>query len=94
MEEKGENPEVILYLETPPTKEELKEILELLNMKPYDLLRRGEAIFKEKFKGADLSDDDWIQAMIDHPKLMERPIVVKDGKAAIGRPPENVLSVL
>jgi len=94
VEGKGENPEIILYLETPPTIEELKQMLELLNMKPYDLLRRGEAIFKEKFKGADLSDDDWIQAMIDHPKLMERPIVVKDGKAALGRPPENVLSVL
>ena len=58
------------------------------------LLRKGEAIFKEQFKGKELTEDEWIQAMIDHPKLMERPIVVKDGKAVLGRPPENVNTLL
>lgn len=85
---------IIEYLNTPPSKEELKEILEMLDMKPEQLLRKGEAIYKEQFKGKNLTDDQWIDAMIEHPKLIERPIVIKNGKAAIGRPPENVLDIL
>ena len=94
LEEKKEMVTIIEYLKTPPSKDELKEILEMLDMKPEQLLRKGEAIYKEEFKGKELSDDQWMDAMIAHPKLIERPIVVKDGKAVIGRPPESVLQIL
>lgn len=86
--------DIINYLETPPTKEELENILKLLDMQPSQLVRKGEAIWKENFKGKNLSEDDYLQAMLDYPKLIERPIVVNGDKAAIGRPPENVLEIL
>ena len=63
-------------------------------MKPEQILRKGEAIFKEKYKGKNLAEDEWIKAMIEHPKLMERPIVVNGNKAVLGRPPENVLDLI
>ncbi len=94
LEAKGEKPAIILYLETPPTEKELKAILKKLKLKPEQLLRKGEPIFKEKFKGKTLTDAQWIKAMIDHPKLIERPIVIKGTKAALGRPPEQVLDIL
>ena len=86
----GVKPEIIEYLNDIPSKEELKSVINMLGMKPYDLLRRGESDFKENYKGKDLSDSQWIDAMIKYPKLIERPIVVKGKKAVIGRPPENV----
>jgi len=89
----GMDPEIILYLDTPPTKKELKEILDLLGIEPTDLLRKSEPIFKENYKGKELSNAKWIEAMIKHPKLIERPIVIKGKKAIIGRPPENVKSL-
>ena len=94
IEEKGAKVEVKEYLKEAPSHAELKEVITKLGIKPYDLLRRGEADFKENFKGKDLSDDEWIQAMLDFPKMIERPIVVKDQKAVLGRPPENVLDLL
>lgn len=94
LNEKGENPEIILYLETPPTAKELKAVVKKLGISPYELLRRNEAVFKENFKGQELSDDEWIEAMINHPKLIERPIVIEGKKAVIGRPPERVLDLL
>ena len=90
----GKEVEIIEYLNTPPTFDELKAIIGKLGISPEQLLRKGEAIFKEQFKGKSLSDDEWIQAMIDHPKLMERPIVIEGNKAVLGRPPENVKSLL
>ena len=90
----GVEPEVIEYLTDVPSEAELKEIIGMLGIKPYDLLRRGEADFKENFKGKDLSDDEWIAAMVKYPKLIERPIVVKQKKAVLGRPPENVNTFL
>ena len=90
---KGIDHEVILYLETPPTKKELKDIIKMLGIDPTDLLRKTEPIYKEKFKGKELSSTKWIDAMIKFPKLIERPIVVKGKKAIIGRPPENVKSL-
>ena len=90
----GVEPEVIEYLTDVPSEGELKEIIGMLGIKPYDLLRRGEADFKENFKGKDLSDDEWIAAMVKYPKLIERPIVVKQKKAGLGRPPENVNTFL
>ena len=90
----GIEPEIIEYLNDVPSEAELKELIALLGIKPYDLLRRGEADFKDHFKGKDLSDDEWIAAMVKYPKLIERPIVVKQKKAVLGRPPENVKTLL
>ena len=94
LKEKGVEPKVVLYLNTPPTKAELQELIQLLNIQPSQLLRKGEKIYKEKYRGKDISEADWIDIMIAHPKLIERPIVVKDGKAVLGRPPENVLTLI
>lgn len=90
----GVEPEVIEYLKDVPSEAELKELVAMLGIKPYDLLRRGEADFKDNFKGKELSDDEWIAAMVKYPKLIERPIVVKQKKAVLGRPPENVKTLL
>lgn len=92
--EAGIEPEIIEYLNDIPTEAELKELVAMLGIKPYDLLRRGEAYFKDNFKGKELSDDEWIAAMVKYPKLIERPIVVKQKKAVLGRPPENVKTLL
>ena len=94
LEEKQENIKIINYLETVPTVQELTEIISLLGITPIQLIRKGEAIWKDNFKGKELSDAQLIEAMVTYPKLIERPIVVKNGKAAIGRPPENVLNIL
>lgn len=87
-------PEIVEYLNNPPTAEELKAILALLKMQPHDLIRTGDAIYKEQFKGKTLSNDQWIEAMVENPKLIERPIVISGNKAVIGRPPEKVLELL
>lgn len=91
---KGSDVEIVDYQANPPSKAELKEILKMLDAKPMDIIRKGESIFKENFKGKDLTDDQWINVMIENPKLIERPIVVNGNKAVIGRPPENVLDIL
>jgi len=87
---KGIQPEVVLYLDSPPTKGELKKIIDKLGIKPIDLVRKNESIFKDNFKGKELSDRQWIEAMEQYPKLIERPIVILGKKAVLGRPPENV----
>ena len=94
IKESGREVEIIEYLTTPPTFEELKSVIFQLGISPEQLLRKNEVVFKEKYKGKSLSDDEWIRAMIDHPKLIERPIVIDGKKAILGRPPENVLSLL
>ncbi|MEO9871620.1 arsenate reductase (glutaredoxin) [Ekhidna sp.] len=94
IEKEGHDFVVKEYLKNPPTKDELKKIIDLLEMKPLDLVRKGEAEFKEHYKGKNLSDDEWLDAMVNHPKLIERPIVLHKHKAIIGRPPENVLALL
>ena len=86
--------EVILYLEDTPNKKELTALIKKLGIKPIELIRKGEAIYKEKYKGQILSDKEWIEAMVAHPKLIERPIVVEGNKAILGRPPSNVLTLL
>jgi len=88
------NFEIIKYLDTPISKEELTEIVKLLAISPIDLVRKNEAIWKENFKGKELSDAEIITAMVTHPKLIERPIVINNGKAVIGRPPEIIKSIL
>ena len=94
LEENGVSLDVVLYLEKPPTKTALKKLLKMLGLKPEELLRRGEAIYKDNYKGKELTNEEWIDAMIEHPKLIERPIVVSGDKAVIGRPPENVLDLI
>lgn len=94
LESKGIAPKVIEYLKDIPTEKELKGILKKLGIKATDLLRKNETIFKELYKGKELSEDEWIKAMIQHPKLIERPIVINGQKAALGRPPEKVLDIL
>ncbi len=84
------NVTVVEYLKSCPDQKKLEEIVGLLGIKPEELIRKNEKIFKENYKGKTLSDEDWIQAMVDHPILIERPIVIRNKKAVIGRPPENV----
>ena len=95
LQEHGIEPVVIEYLKTPPDAQTLRTLLQRLGIGPRDLMRRKEKEYREL--GLDdpaLSDDDLIRAMVEHPRLIERPIVVTDKGAAIGRPPENVLEVL
>lgn len=95
LEERDLQPNIRLYLENPPTSEELNSILAKLGISARQLLRRGEAEYKELgLKDTTLSDAALVAAMVSHPRLIERPIVLADGKAAIGRPPENVLTIL
>ena len=94
IEQKGVAHEVVEYLKAPPSARELKNIIKMLDIDAFQLLRRGETVFKEKYKGKERSDDEWIKIMVENPVLIERPIVVKDAKAVIGRPPENVLELM
>lgn len=86
--------EIIQYLKTPPSEKEIKDILSKLNMKPIALVRKNEAIWKENYKGKELSDEEIIKAMAENPKLIERPIVIHNDKAVLGRPPENISTIL
>lgn len=95
LQEQGIEPEIRLYLESPPDANELRSILKKLGKTPRELMRKGEAEYREQgLKDESLSDDELIQAMVKTPKLIERPIVVTQGRAAIGRPPESVLEIL
>ena len=94
LQENGVEPDVILYLDNIMTANELRELLAKLGINPMQLVRKGEAVWKEKYKGKELSDDQVIQAMIAIPKLIDRPIVVKDKLGVLGRPPENVLELI
>ncbi|MDE0680538.1 MAG: arsenate reductase (glutaredoxin) [Gammaproteobacteria bacterium] len=87
--------EVVRYLENPPGEAALRELLGQLDMTPIDLMRRGEARYRELgLKAADVTDDERIRAMAENPILIERPIFIARGKAVIGRPPERVLELL
>lgn len=89
------DPNVVEYLKTPPSAEELENILNLLGLEPRELMRTHENEYKEnQLDNPDLSRAQLIQAMADHPKLIERPIVIKGNQAIIGRPPEKVLEIL
>lgn len=92
---KGHEPEIVLYLETPPTADEIKKILKTLGLNARDLLRTSEAAYQTlKLSDVSLGDDKLIAAMAAHPELIERPILVHGRKAVIGRPPERVLELL
>jgi arsenate reductase len=95
LRDNGVEPEIILYLETPPDADALTSILDKLDMQPRDLMRKGQQEYKEKgLENEQLSDEQLIAAMIEAPILIERPIVLANGKARIGRPPESVLKIL
>lgn len=95
LEARGIRPQVVEYLKTPPSKAELERILKLLKLDPRALMRRKEAEYKQaKLDNPKLTRAALIEAMCKYPKLIERPIVLANGKAAIGRPPENVLKIL
>ena len=86
--------DIIEYLKTPPSAEELEEILLKLNLPIEYLIRTGEEVYKTEYKGKELSDAEWIKALAEHPNMLERPIVVKGDQAILGRPPENVNKLL
>ena len=94
LEESGQAFEIVKYLDQPLSKTDLEEIISKLGIKPIDLIRKNEAIWKSDYKGKDLSDDAIISAMVEHHKLIERPIVVNGQKAVIGRPAENILNII
>jgi len=94
IEEKGIAPEVVLYMNEPISPNELEDIIDALDIEASDLIRKKEEIWKEEFADKELEEDELILAMIEHPKLMERPILVNDNKAAIGRPKENFDAII
>ncbi len=94
LEEHGVTPEVRLYLQDAPSAAELREALDLLELEARDLVRKGEADFKDAGLWSKSSEDELVAAMASHPKLIERPIVFANGKARVGRPPESVLDIL
>jgi len=91
--EKGLELEIRKYLDNPPTEEELKQVIKMMGIKPIDLVRTKESIWKENYKGKELSDEEVIQAMVKYPKLIERPIVIYKDKAVLARPAERVLEL-
>lgn len=92
--DKGVDAEIVDYLKTPPSRDELRELLRKLGMKPAELVRRGESVFKEQYAGRSLSDEEWLDALVAHPILIERPIAVRGDRAVLGRPPEKILDLL
>ena len=95
LEDNAIQPEVRLYLDEPPTAAELKKLLAALDLPARDLLRKGESEYKQLgLADKSLTDAKLVAAMAEHPRLIERPIVLRDGKAVLGRPPENVLTLL
>ena len=94
LRENDKNPQIIEYLKEVPSEKEITQILAILGLKPLDIIRKGETLFKEKYKGKNFEDQEWIKVIHDNPSLLERPIVVDGVRAVIGRPPENVNKLL
>jgi len=94
LEASGKAFKIIKYFDEPLSFQRLQNIITLLKIKPIDLIRQKETIWKDHFKNKKLSDNKLIELMIEHPKLMERPIVVNDNKAVIGRPPVRILEIV
>ncbi|SKB99956.1 arsenate reductase [Sphingobacterium nematocida] len=94
LDKNGVNPEIVSYLDGTLDTEELKNILTLLKLKPYDLIRTNEPLFQEQYKNMVASDEQWIEIMLQHPILIERPIVIRDNQAIIGRPIERLVDLL
>ncbi len=94
LEAEGASVQIRYYLEAPPSQSELKGILAKLKLSPLDLIRKEEALFKEQFRGQEHTDAEWIRIMVEHPKLIQRPIAILGDRAVVGRPPEEVLTLL
>ena len=93
MRDNGVEPTIIEYLKDTPSAKELKKILSKLHLKPQDIIRTGEQIYKDRFKEMSFTDSEWIDIMVENPKLIERPIVLKGNTGVIGRPPTNVIKL-
>jgi arsenate reductase len=91
--ETDEDIELYEYYKEAPTQKELKDLLKMLGLKAEQIVRKKESLYKEKYADKSLSEAEWIKVLSQHPILIERPIVIKDGKAIIGRPPERVLEL-
>ncbi|SRR5690606_19010313 len=94
IQESGVDFTIRKYLEDPPTKEELRKILSILDISPQTLIRKNEPLFKNEYKNRDLTDEEWLDVLVENPKLIQRPIVIDRDRAVIGRPPENVRELL
>ena len=94
LKKSNEKFKIINYLETVPNKKDIKTLLKQLGLEPIDLVRKNEIIWKENYRDQSLSSSQIIDAMIKYPKLIERPIVVKNDKAVIGRPPELIIDLI
>jgi arsenate reductase len=94
LEERGIAPRIVEYLKTPPTTAELREIVAKLGLEPEDLVRKGEEAYRARYAGRSLNGEQWIEAMVRDPILIERPIVIRGERAVIGRPPETVRTLL
>lgn len=87
---KGLKPEIVFYLQNPPSFSELRDVIRKLNIKPAELIRIKEKVFISNFKGKNFSDDEWIKIMVENPILIERPVIITGEKAVIGRPKERI----
>ncbi len=94
LQEHGVQPEIIEYLNTPPSEPELNRILNMLGKEPIELMRKGEEEFKAHIKDKSLSRSEAIALMVAYPMMIERPIVINGDRAAVGRPPESVLTII
>jgi arsenate reductase (glutaredoxin) len=94
LRDRGVEPRVVEYLKTPPRAEQLRAIVRKLGITAEQLVRKGEDIYKAKYAGKALTETQWVEALVTHPILIERPIVVRGTRAAIGRPPEIILELL
>jgi arsenate reductase (glutaredoxin) len=94
LREQGQELQVIEYLKDTPTVAELRDVISKLGLRPEQIVRKGEQVYKDQYAGKSMTDDEWLEALAENPILLERPIVVKGDKAAIGRPPERVLDIL
>lgn len=94
LEAKGIQPDIIQYMNSPLSEEEVKGLLGMLNLKPIDLVRTQEEMYRKELRNKSLSDKEWVEILSKNPQLIKRPIVVKDHKAAMGDPPRNIDNVL
>lgn len=94
LKESGKEFEIVEYLKEPLGEKELKALLKKLKITPIELVRKNEKVWKEEYKGKDLSDDELVRIMVRNPKLIERPIVESEKDAVVGRPPENIKKLI
>lgn len=94
LQERGVDVAIVEYLKTPPTRATLADLVAKLGVPASEIVRRGEDVFREHYAGRELSESEWLDALAAHPILIERPIAVAGSRAAVGRPPERVLTLL